>query len=69
MYSWINKELSWGNYTPPVRISARLMAQETRQENGLKMLWTDLTSLIPTEARGIFCYNAEEKKEFCSENS
>jgi len=49
MYSWINKELSWGNYTPPVRISARLMAQETRQENGLKMLWTDLTSLIPTE--------------------
>ena len=47
IYSWINDQLHWGNYTPPVRITG---AEDfKRQESGLKALWNDLTSLIPTE--------------------
>ena len=47
IYSWINGQLHWGNYTPPVRITEAEAFK--RQETGLKALWNDLTSLIPTE--------------------
>ena len=47
IYTWINEQLSWGNYTPPVRMTES--EANIRQETGLKALWNDLTSLIPTE--------------------
>ena len=46
IYTWINEQLSWGNYTPPVRVTEA--GAKLRQETGLKALWNDLTSLIPT---------------------
>ena len=47
IYTWINEQLSWGNYTPPVGRTE--FQANIRQETGLKALWNDLTSLIPTE--------------------
>merc|ERR1712110_1132046 len=43
IYTWINEQLSWGNYTPPVRVTQA--GANIRQETGLKALWNDLTSL------------------------
>ena len=53
IFSWINGQLQWGNYTPPIKSSKAedldTQLDSGRQESGLKVLWNDLTSLIPAD--------------------
>ena len=38
IFSWINNELGWGDYVPPLAM---------REQRSLKSLWDELVDLIP----------------------
>merc|ERR1711915_54131 len=50
IFGWINDQLGWGEYIPPVKDKGQQVKElQVKHVDGLKGLWTDLVSIIPEQ--------------------